>query len=429
MWLLQTGELRILFDPLLSDSHMGGVFEVRPRRRIDAAALRPDFIVVSHRHPDHFDVASLRQLAALDADSVLLTSDALVERCARAVGFHTVARVDAEHTVTLEGARLLTTPSFGNEVEWGVMVATDDGVAWNQVDSVMRGAGDVRLVIEHAAGALAQPQLVDALTLGLVRWQPLLEVQPLLAGAIGFPWAAYGAVLDEVAALRAKVVVPASAGVAHASAFGWMNRAAYPVPQARFVRDAESRCATRALSGVVGSTYQVRGGQVAHDETCAPFVEVDRELVPQPFVPLAIPELRDPNLGRRAGMHDRVERWLRDVLVARLPSDLTLVLEVVYPDGRDAFTFRDGGITPSFDEDYDVLNQVAASMLCDVIDGTRHWGEVLLSGSLRASFRAYAVDENGLSKAKVAPIFLYYGLSYEESSERWVTSLISAART
>ncbi|MEQ9324729.1 MAG: hypothetical protein RIF41_36525, partial [Polyangiaceae bacterium] len=78
---------------LLGETHHGDVFELRPRRRIDEAALAADFVVVSHRHPDHFDVASLHRLAQLDRDSVVLTSDPLVERTARAVGFSTVARV------------------------------------------------------------------------------------------------------------------------------------------------------------------------------------------------------------------------------------------------------------------------------------------------------------------------------------------------
>ena len=55
-WLVEVDGLRLLFITLLEDLHHGGVFEVYPPRAIDAAALRPDFILVSHRHPDHFDI-------------------------------------------------------------------------------------------------------------------------------------------------------------------------------------------------------------------------------------------------------------------------------------------------------------------------------------------------------------------------------------
>src|SRR4029079_2201992 len=87
MWLAEMGELRILFDPLLDGVHHGGVFEVHPARRIDVAALAADFIVVSPRHPDHVDVRSLARLAEHDAQSVVLTSDALVAETARKLGF------------------------------------------------------------------------------------------------------------------------------------------------------------------------------------------------------------------------------------------------------------------------------------------------------------------------------------------------------
>src|SRR5690606_32347551 len=136
MWLVTVGELRLLFDPQLDDTHHGGLFEINPPREIDAEALRADFIIVSHRHPDHFDVRTLRRLAELDADSVVVTSDALIERVAKRLGFRTVARVDALHRIELSDATLFTTPSYGAEIEWGVMVASESGVAWNQIDTV-----------------------------------------------------------------------------------------------------------------------------------------------------------------------------------------------------------------------------------------------------------------------------------------------------
>ena len=432
MWLVCVGELRILFDPLLAPTHHGGVFEVRPRRHIDVRALEPDFIIVSHRHPDHFDVASLRMLAELDADSVVLTADPLVRDCAQRLGFRTVAQVDPLHTVQLDDAMLLTTPSYGSDLEWGVMVASDDGVAWNQVDSVMRDTDDVASTMTQASEALARPDLRDSMALALVRWQPLLEVEALTAGAIGFPQRAYGRLLDEIAALSARAVVPASAGVAHTAPYDWMNRCVYPVPEARLLRDLAARCpGTQALESVVGGRYRVASGEVTMLAERAPFVEVESDLVPQPFVPLAIPELRDPNLddADEDAMRQRVQGWVESELAAAVTKALrsiTLVLEVVFPSRRDAYTLvvgrGDCRVERRFDEDYDVLNQVAGSSLCDVLAARRHWGEPLLGGLLRSAVRAYSVDQTGLTPRAVAPIFLYHALSYEESCERWVTA-------
>lgn len=57
---------------------------------------------------------------------------------------------------------------------------------------------------------------------------------------------------------------------------------------------------------------------------------------------------------------------------------------------------------------------------CDVLDGRRHWGDLLLGGHLRACSRAYDVGERGLVRARVTPIFLYEALSYSASVERAV---------
>ena len=49
----------------------------------------------------------------LDPETVVFTSDSLVERTARKLGFVTVARVDALHTISLEGATLFTMEKEG----------------------------------------------------------------------------------------------------------------------------------------------------------------------------------------------------------------------------------------------------------------------------------------------------------------------------
>ncbi|MCA9710253.1 MAG: MBL fold metallo-hydrolase, partial [Myxococcales bacterium] len=155
MWLVEAAGLRLLCDPLLGPEHHGGVFETVPRRRVRAEALRPDFVLVSHRHPDHFDVPSLHQLARLDPDAVVVTPDRLVAWAARALGFRTVHVLPPGQHVALDGVRLVTTPSLGPD-EWGVMIAADGAVGWNQVDAVLRDAEHVARVRDEALGALGQ---------------------------------------------------------------------------------------------------------------------------------------------------------------------------------------------------------------------------------------------------------------------------------
>ena len=58
--LVETGPMRILMDPVLRDPFESGIVVTCPKRAIDPDRLGPiDVVVVSHRHPDHFDLPSL----------------------------------------------------------------------------------------------------------------------------------------------------------------------------------------------------------------------------------------------------------------------------------------------------------------------------------------------------------------------------------
>lgn len=59
-----------LMDPVLSDPFEEGTVVSCPQRTIDADRLPPiDILVVSHRHPDHFDLASLARVDRVPARS------------------------------------------------------------------------------------------------------------------------------------------------------------------------------------------------------------------------------------------------------------------------------------------------------------------------------------------------------------------------
>ncbi|MCC6526445.1 MAG: MBL fold metallo-hydrolase [Polyangiaceae bacterium] len=432
-WHLEAAGLRLCFDPLLDDLHHGGVFTVVPPRRVDAAALRADYVLVSHRHPDHFDVRSLRRLAALDADTVVVTGDDLVARTCRRLGFRRVELVAPRQRIELDGVRLVTTPSSAPAVEWGVMVACDAGVAWNQVDTVLDGPGGVRALLSESGAALGLEPL--ELALAIVRWQPLCEVQATTGAAAGFPRAEYAAGLEQIAALGARALVPGAAGSCHAPPYAAMNGLVYPVSQARFLRDAAARVpGTRCLPATVGGRYRVAGGAVEHEpDGGRSLVEPLGPDVSPLFRPFELPALVDPDLGARREPEARalVAAWLRTALVPALARaypalgctrPLALALEVVFPSQVDGYTLRvapgHATLEATLDPEYDVLDAVAGSHLCDVIEGRRHWGEPLLAGLLRSSVRAYEVDQGGLRALPIAPMFLYYGLSYAESVER-----------
>lgn len=432
MWLVEAAGLRLLFDPLLGPTHHGGVFEVVPRRRVDAAALRPDFLLISHRHPDHFDVPSLARLVALDPDVVVVTPDPLVAWAARELGARAVRQIGADHRIDLDGVTLVTTPSLAPD-EWGALVATADGAVWNQVDTVLTDADEVRRV---AAAGLAAAG-ATALALALVRWQPLLEVAAQLGHRTAFPYREYAALLAEVVATGARAVVPAAAGEAHVDPWSALRPYVSPVSEARFLRDlAAASPATRGLPCRVGATYRVRAGEVACEPDAAgALVTLTGEPDPRRYFPLELPPVADPGLADmdESTMRADVERWLRTTLAPALARawpgrPLRLVVEVRFTAAVDAYTLTGAAVERRFDDDWDALNVVAGSPLWEVLHARKHWGDLLLAGALRACTRAYELTGGRLHTLPLGDIILYHGLSYDESVRRAVQHEVARHR-
>lgn len=440
-WLCVANGLRILCDPLLDPTHHGGVFEVVPQRTIHTAGLRPDFIVISHAHSDHFDVQSLRKLAQLDTDSVIFTSDPLVEYAAKRLGFTHTHRAQPMERLSLDGVDLVTTPSYGDGVEWGVIVVTDGLSVWNQVDTVHRSTTDVRTTLEQASTGLGFAPLKEHIDLLLARWQPLCEIAPMLGHRTSFPYKAYAQVLHEIAAAQPKCIVPASAGGRHIAPFDWLNHFSHPVPQSAFLRDISQRIpSAKAHPGIPGSRYVVsKDGVHCERRGANQLVQLDQSstvLAPDTeWRPVSVPELQDYNPWNFSSDHARstVKNWIHQVLKPALQErfghwhktgPVRLLIQAQFETVTDSYRIDFGTQTVVVRHEYehywDALNVVSGSSLCAVIEGRACWGDVLLAGNLRAFSRMYTVDEQGLHETPFGVTFLYYGLSYGESFERFV---------
>jgi UDP-MurNAc hydroxylase len=402
---------------------------------VHAELLRPDFIFVSHRHTDHFDVRSLARLCALDPDSVVVTPDSLVAQTATKLGFRTVRVVPPNTYVELDGVRFVTTDSdanrssFDESIEWGVALCDARGaVVWNQVDTVRHDLADVRQEIGNIARAFGAP----AISLGLMRWCPLLEIEATTAGAIGFPYSNYFANLEQIATANPRAIVPSAAGARHVSAFAGLNQLVYPVSEARFERDIRARLPdVDVFMPMVGKYFDVAPDGVACEPSrdqllaeVAPGYVEDRN-----FRPIEVPPLRE-----RAGQADsehrrRIDAWVHGPLRAAVAATREfegrlLGLEIVFENDSETYELdvRQGSakVTRSRLGEWDVLNAVVGSALCAVMDGRRAWGDVLLAGELRCATRAYEVDAQGARRARISPVFLYAALAYARSLERLV---------
>jgi L-ascorbate metabolism protein UlaG (beta-lactamase superfamily) len=423
-WLLESGDLRIAMDPVLGSHHTSGLFEIIPRRAIDPSSLRPDFIFVSHAHLDHFDTDSLHRLAQIDPDACVVTPDALVAEVSAHLGFRTVHTAAPGTRIELDGGLVLTlTPSAAPDVEWGIVAEDRTGVAWNLVDTLLRGPDEVRRVRDLAI----RGRRVDV---ALAPLQPMREIALATADFVGFEPSHYRHMLACAAAIDASCVVPSASGDAHAAPFDAMNAWVYPVSAERAAADCRAFApASRVLVPALGEAIAIDGGDIG---VIAGGIAMERGSPEDPrvFRPLDPAPLVDPNLNGvpSAVLRERIVSWVGEALSPAVGralgrdaslAKLRLVLDVVLPDDRMAFTLdaRDN-VKEGFDAEYDLLNAVAGSMLLDVIEGRRGWYEPLLAGCLRSSVRGCLVAPGEARPILIGPMFVYEAIPYRLSSER-----------
>jgi UDP-MurNAc hydroxylase len=87
--LVEMGPMKILMDPVLQDPFEDGMVVSCPKREIDTKQLPPiDVIVISHRHPDHFDLPSLDRLSR--SCQVCCPADRLISHALKLLGFRHV---------------------------------------------------------------------------------------------------------------------------------------------------------------------------------------------------------------------------------------------------------------------------------------------------------------------------------------------------
>ena len=347
-WLLEAAGHRILFDPVLGETYHDGVFCFSPSRKMDIDGLKPDIIIVTHRHPDHFDLLSLAHLAEHYPSAIVITSEALISNACERLGFE-VRTVGDWQRIRLTGLDLLTTPSRAHVKEWGVMVHTE-GLVWNQVDTLLGGPQGVRQILSQAAQILSVPELeTQGPSLTLAHWQPLKQIEVVRAGPLGFPERIWGHELAQMVALGGGALVPAAANQDYLGDGAWQRHHAFPASRAQLERDLRKlKAPLSVMPSLVGGVYQVKNGRVALEEQRSALLTVDFAPDGRVFAPFEIPPIIDTNReGHDSGLlRAALGAWVEQRLVPQLAQHLgphgplSCVLEWVFPDGREIWTLR-----------------------------------------------------------------------------------------
>ncbi|MEK7878593.1 MAG: MBL fold metallo-hydrolase, partial [candidate division NC10 bacterium] len=284
--LFETRGGTLLMDPVFFDPFEGGAVVSCPERLVDLEKLPEiDYLVVSHRHPDHLDIPSLARVP-LDC-RVLCPPDPLVLYALARLGFTRVSPLEPRRLLSAADLQLFPTRSEEPGVrEFGLVVSDGSGVVWNQVDTL--------LSLATIQEVIARFGTVDLL---FARYASQ-NFEFFESRTTAFPYEEHQLNLETALAIRPRVVAPGSAGFKFAGDHAWLNRYLFPVSRERFLADL-NRLGSEIRWVVLrpGDVVEVEEGTVEVRPGASSFCRMirdDTELLR--FDPAApIPPLHDPN--------------------------------------------------------------------------------------------------------------------------------------
>lgn len=275
-----------LMDPVFFDPFEEGAVVSCPRRAVYPERLPAiDILIVSHRHPDHFDLRSLAQVPR-ECD-VIMPADPLLAYALDKLGFQHIHPVHPMAPILSGTFELYPTRSEVRTVrEFGMVFKDASGVFWNQVDSFLSAP-----TIEGVQARFGRIDLLFAMYASQ-------NFDFFETGSHGFPYETHRDNLEKVLRIDPVVVAPGAAGFRFSGDQAWLNAFLFPIDRERFAEDL-GRLAFRGRVEIMnpGDQFAVRREGVSHHARAsgvAETLEDDRWKIR--FDPTApIPGLQDPN--------------------------------------------------------------------------------------------------------------------------------------
>jgi hypothetical protein len=403
---VKTEDCGILMDPVLWDPHQEGLFDVSPKREVIHENLpKYEFLIISHKHQDHFD---LRTLAYLRKDvDVFIPQDPLIEKCLRQLGYKKIYPLKEFSEVKLGTTRIGTTRSENPVPEFGVVIADSEGTFWNHVDTVVRPP-----IIDLLLDRYSQ---IDFL---LATWQHLMELSYQMNRPLSFPFDDYGKLLNNISLIKPGAMAPGANGFKYVNGSSWLNRVVFPVTREQFCSDAVKACPS--LKGNVftldpGDVLQLTNGRPKYYPGSSNFVRMlrdDRDELD--FLPVKIgDDLVDHNPNNEP--LENIRSTVFEELETKLPAFLDrhrsafsehrrwgviYQLEVVFPDGSQKWFIDFSEETPKVhsgrNPQANSFALITASGLYALITGQQGWDYVMLGGYYRRYNKVYAVTPLGI---------------------------------
>ena len=423
-----------LMDPVLGDPFEEGTVVSCPRRAIDIDALSEvDILVVSHRHPDHFDLPSLDRVAR-DVDAIC-APDPLIVHALRELGFLNVHPVVPMAPILGMDFELLPTRSELTSIpEIGMVFRDGSGTFWNQVDTLL--ADETIDAVRDRFGT------IDVL-FGMYASQ---NFEFFESRATGFPVETHRRNLETALRIDPTVVVPASAGFRFSGDHDWLNAFLFPISRERFVADLR-RLEPQVDARIVdpGDVLEITGGgdvvllagasrvarTEAHDAGRIAF---------DPTAP--VPPLADPNPDRygpvrleqlAVGLVAGLGEWVaspaardNDVVRAYQEHQVRYRIGLVFPDETErSFDVDLGADPPRLSEarvpgpEADLVHRIAASALAGWVEHRRSFFSVRAYS--RRFGTVYSLERDdcrvALATRTLPDLLMYYLVYVMEGSE------------
>ncbi len=275
-----------LMDPVFFDPFEEGAVVSCPQRRVYPERLPPvDTLIVSHRHPDHFDLRSLAQVPR-DVDAIV-PADPLIVYALRKLCFTRIHPVHPMGPILSGTFELYPTRSaLGSIHEFGMVFKDASGVFWNQVDSILT-AETIHRVVERF-------NRIDL----LFAMYASQNFEYFESRSTEFPLETHRQNLENVMRIAPRWVVPGAAGFRFCGDHAWLNAFLFPIDRDRFVADLR-RLGFRGGARIMnpGDVVEIEGGEATYHPGASDAAAMVADDTPAiRFNPTApVPELTDPN--------------------------------------------------------------------------------------------------------------------------------------
>ncbi len=421
-----------LMDPVMFDPFEEGAVTSCPKRSVFPDRLpHVDTLIVSHRHPDHFDLRSLA-LVPRDAD-VIAPGDPLIVYALNALGFSHIHPVAPMAPILSERFELYPTRSEITTVrEFGMVFKDASGAFWNQVDSALSPA-----TIDAVKQRFGRIDLFFAMYASQ-------NFDYFERRSLEFPYETHQQNLANVIRIDPRTVAPGAAGFRFCDAHAWLNPFLFPISRRRFAEDLE-RLRFRGAIAIMnpGDVFDIASGRIAHRPGASAIAAMEEDdSAAIDFDPTApVPALSDPNPDgwSKHALHrviapliEGLASYARDggtgadkVISLYRRHGAAYALAIVFPDGEverhrfdfgaDAVRIIRGTTAPG-----NMGHSIAASALAALIEHTKSFFYVRAYSRRHQAVYDVATAAEGpeLQRHVLPDLLIHYVLNVAPASER-----------